>query len=200
MLMMQLQDCQLALASLREESYRRKGEALHARLAKMKPIRVPTKIQEIQSPNGEKKDVSKEDVTTVDDLAKKVNNLRNRINSAMTSKNVVDLSQPMVKPTTEIPAFTPMTKNVDEKMLAFELQKDTEHLRLEVARLLASKKPGGQVEADFAQFPTPLMAKAMLEKDCTLVGRVKLAAKTVKTVPLIVGPQELKQIHQTVLY
>ena len=93
-----------------------------------------------------------------------------------------------------------MTKNVDEKLLTFELQKDTEHLRLEVARLLASKKPGGQVEADFAQFPTPLMAKAMQEKDCTLVGRVKLAAKTVKTVPLIVGPQELKQIHQTVLY
>ena len=97
MLMMQLQDCQLALASLREESYRRKGEALHARLAKMKPIIVPSKIQEIQSPNGEKKDVSKEDVTSVDDLAKKVNNLRNRINSAMTSKNVVDLSQPVHK-------------------------------------------------------------------------------------------------------
>ena len=205
MLMMQLQDLQLALASLREESYRRQGQALQQRLAKMKPIVVPSKSSlEAQSPNGEKKDFSKEDLTSVDELAKKVSHLRTRINSAITSKNVVDLTSggnaTKVKESDEIPAFTPTTKQMDSKMLAYELQKDTEHLKLEVARLVASKKPGGQVEADFAQFPTPLMAKAMLEKNCKVVGRLRLASKTVKTVPLIVGPQELKQIHQTVLY
>ncbi len=204
MLMMQLQDLQLALASLRQDSYRRQGQELQQRLAKMKPIVVPTKTNlEVQSPNGEKKDFSKEDLASVDDLAKKVSKLRNRINIAITSKSVLDLSsrQVLAKKSPEILAFTPTTsKPMDPHMLAYQLQKDTEHLRLEVARLLASKRPGGQVEADFAQFPTPLMAKAMLEKDCQIVGRVKLTSKTVKTVPLIVGPSELKQIHQTVLY
>ena len=206
MLMMQLQDLQLALASLRQDSYRRQGQELQQRLAKMKPIVVPTKTNlEVQSPQSEKKDLSKEDLNSVDDLAKKVSNLRNRINVAITSKSVPDFSSRQVptkiESSPENLAFTPTTsKPMEPQMLAYQLQKDTEHLRLEVARLLASKRPGGQVDADFAQFPTPLMAKAMLEKDCKIVGRVKLTSKTVKTVPLIVGPSELKQIHQTVLY
>ena len=87
------------------------------------------------------------------------------------------------------------SKNVLQK----ELHLETDALKLEIARLIAARKPGGQVEADFAQFPTPLMAKAMLEKDCKVVGRLKLSSKPIKTVPLIVGPQELRNIHQSVL-
>jgi hypothetical protein len=84
-------------------------------------------------------------------------------------------------------------------MMQKELHNETNTLRLDIARLIAARKPGGQVEADFAHVPTPLMAKAMLEKDCKVVGRLKLSSKPIKTVPLIVGPQELLHIHQTVL-
>merc|ERR1712110_271551 len=60
LLMRQLQDTQLALSSVREESYRRKGEELKQKMARMKPIIVPSASRiEITSPTQEKKDVSK---------------------------------------------------------------------------------------------------------------------------------------------
>ena len=56
------------------------------------------------------KDMSKEDVASVDDLSKRLTGLRNKINKAMTSKNVVDLHQPSTVDSTEIPAFVPTSK------------------------------------------------------------------------------------------
>lgn len=200
MLMRQLQDTQLALTSVREESYRRKGEELKQKLARMKPIVVPSASRiEIKSPTQEKKDMSKEDVASLDDLSKRLTGLRNKINKAMTSKNVVDLHQPSTIDSTEIPAFVPTSKVVNRHVVQKELHLETDALKLEIARLIAARKPGGQVEADFAIFPTPLMAKAMLEKDCKVVGRLRMSSKPIKTVPLIVGPQELRNIHQSVL-
>ena len=77
----------------------------------MKPIVVPSAARiEIKSPTQEKKDMSKEDVASVDDLSKRLTGLRNKINKAMTSKNVVDLHQPSTIDSTEIPAFVPTSK------------------------------------------------------------------------------------------
>ena len=77
----------------------------------MKPIVVPSAARiEIKSPTQEKKDMSKEDVASVDDLSKRLTGLRNKINKAMTSKNVVDLHQPSTFDSTEIPAFVPTSK------------------------------------------------------------------------------------------
>merc|ERR1712223_2140158 len=81
LLMRQLQDTQLALSSVREESYRRKGEELKQKLARMKPIVVPSASRiEIKSPTQEKKDMSKEDVDTLDDLSKRLAELKNKLN------------------------------------------------------------------------------------------------------------------------
>ena len=53
-------------------SFRRKGEELKQKMARMKPIIVPSASRiEINSPTQEKKDVSKEDVDTLDDLSKR---------------------------------------------------------------------------------------------------------------------------------
>jgi hypothetical protein len=91
--------------------YRRKGEELKQKLARMKPIVVPSASRiEIKSPTQEKKDMSKEDVASLDDLSKRLTGLRNKINKAMTSKNVVDLHQPSTIDSTEIPAFVPTSK------------------------------------------------------------------------------------------
>ena len=77
----------------------------------MKPIVVPSASRiEIKSPTQEKKDMSKEDVASLDDLSKRLTSLRNKINKAMTSTNVVDLQQPIASDSTEIPAYVPTSK------------------------------------------------------------------------------------------
>ena len=186
--------------------FRRKGEEMKQKLAKMKPIIVPSSSYiNAKSPTQEKKDVSKEDVATVDELSKKLSGLRNKINKAMTSPSVIDLKQTPhpSEYSSEIPAFTPTTKVPQRKLVEKELQLETEALKMEIARLISARQPGGQIQADFAEFPTPLMARAMLERNCKVVGRIRLTAadscNSLKTVPLIVGPQELRNIHQTVL-
>merc|ERR1711974_322097 len=81
------------------------------------------------------------------------------------------------------------------------LREESERLRLDVARFMASKRVGGEVEADFCKFPSPLLGKSINESQYSLVGRIKMpasdpAATKLKTVPLIVGPRDLKQIHE----
>ena len=80
-----------------------------------------------------------------------------------------------------------------------------------VAKLRASKRPGGEVQTSFCKFPSPQFGKAFSEKDYTCVGNISLnsscgAKKTttttmpeIKTIPLIVGLQDLRVIHQTVM-
>ncbi len=68
----------------------------------------------------------------------------------------------------------------------------------------ASKKAGGIARADLTSFPSNQFARVAKEKDLALVGKVRLPASTgkaseVKTVPLIVGPAELRLIHSTVM-
>ena len=69
---------------------------------------------------------------------------------------------------------------------------------------MASKRVGGEVEADFCKFPSPLLGKSINESEYSLVGRIKMpasdstAATKLKTVPLIVGPRDLQQIHQKI--
>jgi len=50
MLMQHVQDLQLALLDLKEKSYRKQGEELQQRMAKLKPIVVPKKLTRQQVP------------------------------------------------------------------------------------------------------------------------------------------------------
>ena len=152
--------------------FRQKGHDLKARMARLKPIVIPKK-ELIQSPMLEKKDASKDDQINAQDLTKRLNNLKNKLNKAlMESAKVVDLSQ-SIKEETEIPAYNPTTKHLNKSWRDRELKQETEVLKEDIAKLMWSKKPGGKIQSDFREFPTPLMAKAMLEKDCQVVGRVR---------------------------
>ena len=94
MLTRQVQDLQLALVSIREEQARQKGQELKAKMARMKPIIIPKKNLNQGSPVLEKKDASKDDLVNTDDLTKRLNNLRNKLNKAvMESAKVADLSE-----------------------------------------------------------------------------------------------------------
>ena len=91
------------------------------------------------------------------------------------------------------------------RRLVKQIKDEAEQLRIEVARLIASRKPGGQVEADFCKFPSPQLSKALQEdlSDYKVVGRITMNGNSdevrIKTVPIIVGPQDLRRIHQKVL-
>ena len=124
----------------------------------------------------------------------------------MTSNSVVDLKNCknlQDLESGENPAFVPTSKSENRTLAQKQLRQETEDLRCEIARFLAARKPGGLIETELTPFPTPLMARAMLESNCKTIGRVRIApngnAAKLHTVPLIVGPSELKQIHQTVL-
>jgi len=86
-----------------------------------------------------------------------------------------------------------------------QLKDETEQLRLEIARLIASRKPGGQVDADFCKFPTPQLSRALKEdlSDYKVVGRITVNGNCddvkIKTVPIIVGPGDLKEIHNKIM-
>ena len=113
MLTRQVQDLQLALVSIREEQARQKGQELKAKMARMKPIIIPKKNLNLGSPVLEKKDASKDDLVNTEDLTKRLNNLRNKLNKAvMESAKVADLSEP-IKDESETPAFQPTNKQVN---------------------------------------------------------------------------------------
>lgn len=211
MLLRQMQDLQQALLVLKDETYRRRGEDMRKRLAKMKPLTVPKRLvappasEDNSSPESEKKDASKEDVPTLDDLSKRVGDLRGRINSALVSADIVDISKAQKSQGPQgdvVPAFTPHTREVNKALRDRVLKRETDQLKIDIARLLAAKRPGGQVETDFCRFPTPLMSRAIDESEYTLVGRVNVSSDKqplLKTVPLIIGPKDLQQIHNTVM-
>ena len=219
MLLKQNQCLQMAILSTKEECYRRQGEELKRRLSRMKPLIIPKKMVRgldvapstisPESPACEKRDISKEETPSLDELIRKVGNLRQKIDTALTSASVVNLSD---RHTNKAEGVDPMAtagsarkdliiRSLQEK----QIKDEAEQLRLEVARLIASRKPGGQVEADFCKFPSPQLSKALQEdlSDYKVVGRITMNGNSdevrIKTVPIIVGPQDLRRIHQKVL-
>jgi dynactin 1 len=220
MLLKQNKCLQMAILSAKEECYRRQGEELKRRLTKMKPLIVPKKlvrgidivpsVVSPESPACEKRDISKEETPSLDELIRKVGNLRHRIDTALVSVTVPDLSNR--RNNSRVQGIDLMStagsarkdlviKSLREK----QLKDETEQLRLEVAGLIASRKPGGQVDADFCKFPTPQMSRALNEelKDYKVVGRITVNGNSdevrIKTIPIIIGPKDLKQIHQRIL-
>ena len=206
MLLQQNHDLQMAILSIKEASYRRKSEQMQMRLARMKPITVPQRLT-LPSPT-EKRDASKEDTPTLEDLNRRLGSLKQRVDSALASANVIDLSdkskqQKQVADVSGNFADTARKDLITQAIRDKSLKVESEKLRLEVARFLASRRPGGEVEADFCKFPSPQLSRSINEKDYALVGRIKLSAGHesvgLKTVPLIVGPKDLHMIHQKVL-
>ena len=220
MLLKQNRCLQMAILSAKEECYRRQGEDLKRRLTKMKPLIVPRKLVRgvdigtstvsPESPASEKRDISKEETPSLDELIRKVGNLRQKIDTALVSASVIDLSNKHNKRADGVDLMATAgsaRKDLILKSLRDKQIKDEfEQLRLEVARLIASRKPGGQVEADFCKFPTPQLSRALNEdlKDYKVVGRIRVDGNIsdqvkIKTVPIIVGPKDLRQIHQKIL-
>ena len=169
LLLQHVQELQMAVMSLKEENYRRQGEDLRSRLAKLKPLSGPKRLvrQEVEAVGlstpemSEKRDISKEESPSIDDVSKRVTNLRQKISEALVSKSVVNLSSKS-RVSDEIANVDVGVDHgsVDQMMVSQilrdkRLEQETERLRMEVVRLMASRKPGGQVDSDLCRFPSP---------------------------------------------
>jgi len=159
----------MAIMSLKQEAYRKQGEDLKNRLAKLKPLNGPKRLVRpeaeavgLLTPEmSEKRDISKEESASIDDVTKRVAHLRQKIGEALVSKAVVDLSNKNRATLPDADAGGAELSTVDQFSLAGQilrdkkLEQETEKLRMEVVRLMASRKPGGQVDSDLCRFPSP---------------------------------------------
>lgn len=191
----QLQEMQTALLTLKESSYKNECEEMRQKLSKLRPIVLPKMNLYAGAVNEEEKaDKSKDDEDAAPDLLelmKRAQKLKAEINRAMLSPVVVDLRK---RSGPDALSSLMQRKNRQTRLL-----EEAERLQLEVARLKASRRLGGEVESSFATFPSSQFARADAEKDFQVVGKIRLPAKEAQTVPIIVGMGELKKIHASVL-
>ncbi|CAB4059694.1 DCTN1 [Lepeophtheirus salmonis] len=213
MLLQQIEDLRSAVITLKEMSYVRQGEDLRHRMLKLKPIILPKKKHHFEEEYvEEKKDLSKDDIennleqqktitaadNSITDLVKRVKNLRNEVNSALLSPmEVIDLQ---AKPYTC--EKTQLLHLAERRIREKKLRRAVEELSLRVAKLTASRYPGGEVSTDLnVTFPSLQMAKVLNEKGYTKFGRLKIAPQgdSNKTVPVLLDVQDLKLLHNKVL-
>jgi hypothetical protein len=209
MLLQRLAEMQSALVTLKENSYKQKGEEMMERMAKMKPLRIPrrTTISDTDTKEGEEKQDKSKDESEILDLMRRANHLKSAINNNLVSASsvTVDLKK---KTCSQDAACSLLSRRSRQTRLAEEASR----LQLEVARLKASRVPGGEVSADLCNFPSPLFGRAVNESEYTVVGKVRLpvmmqtgggdsgyGATAGTRVPLIVGLGDLQHIHQTVM-
>ena len=195
LLKQQLRDTQNALLALKEASYKKQSEDIIRRLAKMKPIVVPKSrlLSDVEKTDG-----VKEEEGDLVDLERRAERLRAQVATVLTSSKVIDLKK-----------RRPADNEIVANLLNSELQRrnfarEAEQLQLEIARLKASRKIGGEIKADLATFPSTELSRAMAEKEFATVGKIRLpksgkGEKDSDHVSLVVGREELKRIHELVM-
>jgi len=107
----------------------------------------------------EKRDISKEETPTVDILSRKVSILQQKVVENLIANNVVELSRRKIVSessghSVEIDSPRPSDQLMAQTLRSKKLEMEGEKLKMEIVRLIASKKPGGQIEADFCKFPS----------------------------------------------
>ncbi len=177
----QLSEMQTALLTLQESAHEKEFHALSGRLAGMKPISsaITTEHDKVQLTH----------------LQRKAEDLQAQLFNALVSPGVVDLRrrQPL--------GLTAETELALRSERQRALLRQADELQLEVARLRAARTPGGSVSTELgAEFPSNVFARAYAEKELSLVGRLRLpAGSSSEAVPIVVGPSELRKIHQSLL-
>jgi len=210
LLVQQVRDMRAAVASLQHSKARLQGQDIRERLAKLKPIKIPKKtIGEI----SEKTDKGKESASELGDLMRRCNTARSDLFSLLCSQSVVDLSRP---PGTNLKT----NKGVQERELReAALRNEVDKLSLETAKLMTGKLDGGTVSSSFGSFASNSAARAVKEKEYTLMGRINLDDRgqmlqggpqpdstalpqqgvphtaTGGGIPLLLNIDQLKQIH-----
>ncbi len=120
--------------------------------------------------------------------------------------------------TSDVDAPRPSDQLMAQTLRSKKLEIEGEKLKMEIVRLIAARKPGGQIEADFCKFPSKGrkktyikkhkfnipnsidLARALSERDYQVIGRIRIGQQPqFKKVPLLVGTKDLHLIHQKVI-
>ena len=125
--------------------------------------------------------------------------LKKAVDAELMSSKVVELERKRATA-----AESALAAEMTSRARRARLRAKAEELQAEIARLKAARRPGGRVETAMTTFTSPQFAKAERETAFQLVAKITLpssssSSEKVRTVPLIVGPSQLRQIHAKVM-
>uniref|UniRef100_A0A1B6C177 Dynactin subunit 1 n=1 Tax=Clastoptera arizonana TaxID=38151 RepID=A0A1B6C177_9HEMI len=178
------------IRSLHRALQRERAEKLHLetdyykkQLRSLKPITVP-----------------KKEVTSLDHLWKKLNNLQKEVQIGMLP-TVVDISKRTPGVIPSLDKNNPVNHIAQQMCRAKDIQEKVLALQTEINNEAIKRKRGGRIETDLATFPTPEMSKALLESEFEVIGTITINSgqssnKTPEIVPLSLTYEQLRNIQE----
>jgi len=202
MLLQQICNLKEALKSIKGENCRLHSSRLREQIKRLPPLIVPKKPTGLVSQTGSIKigDTSVQDATpsSMKSLSKNTNTLLEELYQLSSCPKVVDISKRKPGAETTVQSH-PLHQLVDKTAVLSTMHRSVSELQVQITSLLAANRTGGQIRTDFSAFPTPAFAKVLHEKsvDSQCIGVISIPTNQGKgaTIPMHVGPQQLKQLH-----
>ncbi|KAI4502462.1 hypothetical protein M0802_002374 [Mischocyttarus mexicanus] len=164
------------------------SDALRVKLENLKPL--------TSAKNPETTDAN------INELEKKTNNLLKDIHNIITFPTVPDLTRNKVSSakTPVLEKWKPMYQLLQRKLLIKQYKEKADRLAGEIREEAIKRNVGGRAEAQFAVFPNREMTTAMQENQI-LAARISIPySGPEKTHTIVVGKNELRQVHTLVCY
>ncbi|ELT87630.1 hypothetical protein CAPTEDRAFT_161353 [Capitella teleta] len=209
MLIEQIESLKDALHAVKCENTRLMAAKMREQMSKLPPLVVPRKNVGLAHNTGhvniaDTMNASSDGSHNLQKLSKDTSQLLKELYKVSSCPKVVDISRRRsgVTPVTE--KASPMNQLVESTANLNALRKMTTELQVQVTNMLAANLKGGQIRTDFSAFPTPSFAKALHERsaDTQCLGRIQLPAKQGcqgMTIPIHLGPQQLKMVHSRIV-
>uniref|UniRef100_A0A1W7RAM6 Dynactin subunit 1 n=1 Tax=Hadrurus spadix TaxID=141984 RepID=A0A1W7RAM6_9SCOR len=199
-----IQDLKLALKHVKNENIRLKTDTLKDQLAKLPPLKLPSKQTGIASPTGFSNmlDLESGSDTKLAHVAKRTSHLLKELNDLSASPTLVDISKRRAATQPSIQKIAPVNHLLESLSTLRKFQKEVDQLQFEVTSLAAARH--GNVHGEFATFPDPHATKALKDKE-QLVAKVLFPPQhsskvtSSETISLLVNINELKNIHSKLL-
>ncbi|XP_043502530.1 dynactin subunit 1 isoform X2 [Polistes fuscatus] len=188
---MLMQEVTLLKEALNNEHLQKRkllSDALRVKLESLKPL--------ISTKNPETTDAN------INELEKKTNNLLKDIHNIITFPTVPDLTRNKVS-STKTPVLEkskPIYQLLQRQLLIKQYKEKADKLAGEIREEAVKRNIGGRAEAQFAVFPNREMTTAMQENQI-LAAQISIPySGPEKTHTIVVGKNELRQVHTLVCY
>lgn len=197
-----------ALHFNKQELIRVKAERMKKQMASLMPLHIPKKPTGLASSTGSVAigDIPDSVACKIDlnNLVKKTRNLLGEANRLSSSPKVIDISSRKSGTPPATDKSGPMKQLIARTSELTTLERFTQELQVQITTLLAANRTGGQVRTDFSTFPTPEFAKMLHEKssDSIKIGTIQIPTASGKgnIIPVNVRPDQLRQIHSTLVF
>ncbi|XP_063233174.1 dynactin subunit 1 isoform X2 [Bacillus rossius redtenbacheri] len=188
----------LALQTQRREKSQLQVQLMKQQLSSLPPLQVPKKTSVGSGP-------SVDHDAALTEVLKKASALQKEVYDALARPALLDISNrvPGSPAWADQGAPTRFLAYKQERQL--DLQRRVQALQDEVLHEVVKRKAGGKVEADFADFPTRELAKALAETEPRLIGQLSVPAALERrdapaVVPLHLDTDGVQRLHQALCY